>query len=71
MSGLASLEVGISGSASGGSFGVEEGQILMTGDVNGHSYLWGSHDVDIRGEVIERFTDKTICVFSMTEPTLI
>ena len=26
------------------------GQILITGDFNGHSYLWGSHDVDIRIE---------------------
>ena len=34
------------------------GQILITGDFNGHSYLWGSHDVDTRGEVIERFTNK-------------
>ena len=34
------------------------GQILITGDFNGHSCLWGSHDVYTRGEVIERFTDK-------------
>ena len=39
------------------------GQILMTGDFNGHSCLWGSHDVDTRGEVIERFTDKNnLCI---------
>ena len=35
-----------------------QGQILITCDFNGHSYLWGSRDVDTRGEVIERFTDK-------------
>ena len=41
------------------------GQILVTGDLNGHSYLWGSHDVDIRGEVIERFTDKhNLCILN-------
>ena len=41
------------------------GQILMTGDFNGHSYLWGSHDVDTRGEVIERFTDKNnLCILN-------
>ena len=37
----------------------------MTGDFNGHSYLWGSHDVDTRGEVIERFTDKNnLCILN-------
>ena len=30
------------------------------GDFNGHNYLWGSHDVDTRCEVIERFTDQTV-----------
>ena len=41
------------------------GQILLTGDFNGHSYLWGSHDVDTRGEVIERFTNKhNLCILN-------
>ena len=47
------------------------GQILITGDFNGHSYLWGSHDIDTRGEVIERFTDKHNLCFSMMETILI
>ena len=42
-----------------------KGQILILGDFNGHSYLWGSHDVDTRCEVIERFTDKhNLCVLN-------
>ena len=42
-----------------------KGQILILGDFNGHNYLWGSHDVDTRGEVIERFTDKhNLCVLN-------
>ena len=41
------------------------GQILIMGDFNGHSYLWGSHDVDTRGELIERFTDKhNLCILN-------
>ena len=41
------------------------GQILITGDFNGHSYLWGSHDVDTRGEVIERFSNKhNLCILN-------
>ena len=28
-------------------------QILITGDFNGHNYMWGSHDVDTQGEIIE------------------
>ena len=41
------------------------GQILITGDFNWHSYLWGSHDVDTRGEVIERFTNKhNLCILN-------
>ena len=41
------------------------GQILITGDFSGHSYLWGSHDVDTRGEVIERFTNKhNLCILN-------
>ena len=29
------------------------------------NYLWGSHDVDTRGEVIERFTDKhNLCILN-------
>ena len=35
------------------------------GDFNGHNYLWGSHDADTRGEVIERFTDKhNLCILN-------
>ena len=42
-----------------------KGQILILGDFNGHNYLWGSHDVDTRGEAIERFTDKhNLCVLN-------
>ena len=42
-----------------------KGQILILGDFNGHNYLWGSHDVDRRGEVIETFTDKhNLCVLN-------
>ena len=41
------------------------GQILITGDFNGHSYLWGSHDIDTRGEVIARFTNKhNLCILN-------
>ena len=41
------------------------GQIIITGDFNGHSYLWDSHDVDTRGEVIERFTNKhNLCILN-------
>ena len=41
------------------------GPILITGDFNGHNYLWGCHFVDTRGEVIERFTDKhNLCVLN-------
>ena len=41
------------------------GQILITGDFNGHSYLWGTHDVNTRGEVIERFTNKqNLCILN-------
>ena len=41
------------------------GQTLIMGDFNGHNYLWGSHDVDTRGEVIERFTDKhNLCILN-------
>ena len=40
-------------------------QILMTGDFNGHNYMWGSHDIDTRGEIIERFTDKhNLCILN-------
>ena len=40
-------------------------QKLVMGDFNGHNYLWGSHDVDTRGEVIERFTDKhNLCILN-------
>ena len=40
-------------------------QILIKSDFNGHSYLWGSHDVDTRGEVIEIFTDRhCLCIFN-------
>ena len=41
------------------------GQVLITGDFNGHNPLWGSHDVDTRGEVIEIFTDKhNLCILN-------
>ena len=41
------------------------GQVLITGDFNGHNPLWGSRDVDTRGEVIERFTDKhNLCILN-------
>ena len=41
------------------------GQILIMGDFNGHNYMWGSHDVDTRGEIIERFTDKhNLCILN-------
>ena len=40
-------------------------QTLIQGDFNGHIFLWGSHDVDTRGEVIEIFTDKyNLCVLN-------
>ena len=42
-----------------------QGQILIMGDFNGHSYLWDSRDVDTRGEVFERFTDKhNLCILN-------
>ena len=41
------------------------GQILITGDFNGHNYMWGSPDVDTRGEIVERFTDKhNLCILN-------
>ena len=41
------------------------GQTLITGDINGHSYLGGSHDVDTRGEVLERLTDENnLCILN-------
>ena len=41
------------------------GQILIVGDFNGHNYMWGSHDADTLGEVIERFTDKhNLCILN-------
>ena len=41
------------------------GQILITGDFNGHNYMWGSPDADTRGEIIERFTDKhNLCILN-------
>ena len=34
-------------------------------DFSGHNYLWGSHDVDTQGDVIEKFTDKhNMCVLN-------
>ena len=44
------------------------GQVLIMGDFNGHNPLWGSHDVDTRGEVTDSLIN-TICVFSMMGPT--
>ena len=42
-----------------------KGQTLIMGDFNGHNYLWGSHDVDTWGEVIERFTDRqNLCILN-------
>ena len=41
------------------------GLILITGDFSGHTYLWGSDNVDTRGEVIERFIDKhNLCILN-------
>ena len=40
------------------------GHILITGDFNGYNYSWGRLSNDIRGDVVERFTDKTICASS-------
>ena len=38
---------------------------LIVGDFNGHNYMWGSHDADTQGEVIERFTDKhNLCILN-------
>ena len=39
------------------------GHILITGEFNGHNYTWGSLSNDIRGDVLERFTDKNnLCI---------
>ena len=41
------------------------GQILITGNFKGHNYMWGRPDVDTRGEIIERFTDKhNLCILN-------
>ena len=41
------------------------GQVLITGDFNGHNPLRGSLDVDTWGEVIERLTDKhNLCILN-------
>ena len=46
------------------------GQILIIGDFNGHSYSWGNLNNDTRGDVIERFTDRNIlCILNDGSPT--
>ena len=41
------------------------GHILITADFNGHNYSWGSLSNDIRGDVVERFTNKNnLCIFN-------
>ena len=46
------------------------GHILITGDFNGHNYSWGSLSNDIRGDVVERFTDKNnLCILNDGSPT--
>ena len=44
------------------------GQILIKGDFNGHSYSWGNLSNDTRGDVIERFTEKRVCASSTMDP---
>ena len=46
------------------------GQILITGDLNDHSYSWGNLNNDTRGDVIERFTDRNnLCILNNGSPT--
>ena len=46
------------------------GQILITGDLNGHSYSWGNLNNDTRGDVIESFTDRNnLCILNDGSPT--
>ena len=46
------------------------GQILIKGDFNGHSYSWGNLSNDTRGDVIERFTEKnSLCILNNGSPT--
>ena len=46
------------------------GHILITGDFNGHNYSWGSLSNDIRGDVLEGFTDKNnLCILNDGSPT--
>ena len=46
------------------------GQILITGDFNGHGYSWGNLNNDTRGDVIERFTDRNnLCILNDGSPT--
>ena len=41
------------------------GQIIITGDFNGHNHLWGSPHDDTRGQVIERFTNlHDLCILN-------
>ena len=45
-------------------------QILIIGDLNGHSYSWGNLNNDTRGDVIERFTDRNnLCILNDGSPT--
>ena len=46
------------------------GHILITADFNGHKYSWDSLSNDIRGDVVERFTNKNkLCIFNDGSPT--
>ena len=46
------------------------GQILFTGDFNGHSCSWVNLNNDTRGDVIERFADiNNLCILNDGSPT--
>ena len=44
--------------------------IILMGDFNAHSPIWGSHDTNMRGKTIERLIDENdLCIFNDGTPT--
>ncbi|KAK2578320.1 hypothetical protein KPH14_012621 [Odynerus spinipes] len=43
---------------------------ILVGDLNSHNYIWGSHKIDSRGRLIERFLDDpNITLLNNNQPT--
>lgn len=46
--------------------------VLLVGDLNGHSPLWGSRDLNMRGKVIESFIELSdLILLNTTQPTFL